>query len=153
VKRRTFIAGLGSAAAWPVAVQAQQPAMPVIGFLHNASPETSRDRTAAVHRGLAETGYVEGKNVAIEHRWAEGQSDRLPALAADLVRREVAVIATPGYTQSALVAKAATQTIPIFFCWGPIPWRSASSPALTDLAATLRASACLILSLWANSLR
>jgi putative ABC transport system substrate-binding protein len=98
MKRRTFIAGLGSLAAWPVVVQAQQPAIPVIGFLSVGS-ENSRESNAAFHRGLSEIGYVDGQNVVVEYRYAENQMDRLPALAADLVRRaKVASASTPGLT-------------------------------------------------------
>ena len=118
MRRREFIAGLAGATAWPLAARAQQPAMPVVGWLSSESAEVDyKDVTTPVLRGLKETGYVEGQNVAIEYRYAENQMDRLPALAADLVRRGVAVIVAPGASE-ALAAKAATTTIPIAFSSG-----------------------------------
>jgi putative tryptophan/tyrosine transport system substrate-binding protein len=120
VKRREFITALGSAAAWPMAVRAQQRAMPIIGYLDVGTFDTTRESVAAFLRGLSEAGYLEGRNVAIEYRWPEDHLDRLPALADDLVRRQVAVVVAFN-TPPALAAKAATNSIPIVFSMGSDP--------------------------------
>src|SRR6516225_8164322 len=121
MKRRTFIAGLGSAAAWPVVVRAQQVAMPVIGTLYSTSAAEWPPYMAGFHVGLSDMGFVEGRNVAIDYRWADNRNDRLPGLAADLVARKVALILAGGASAAVRAAMAATQTIPLVFTTGGDP--------------------------------
>src|SRR5215467_4284673 len=122
IRRREFVFTLGgAAAAWPLAARAQQPAMPIVGFVEGRSAETTVRQAAAFRKALSETGYVEGQNVMVEYHWLDGQYDRLPALMADLVRSRVAVIVTPIFGAGALAAKAATATIPIVFGVGGDP--------------------------------
>jgi putative ABC transport system substrate-binding protein len=122
MKRRKVLGLIGgAAAAWPMAVRAQQPAMPVIGFLHSGSPDQYIKRLEAFRKGLNQEGFIEGKTVTIEYRWAAGQNEKLPAMAADLIRQQVALIATPGSSPATMVAKDATKTIPVVIAIGADP--------------------------------
>src|SRR5215831_4471799 len=137
MNRRKVITLLGgAAAAWPVAARGQHPAMPAIGFLNGQSAQAFAPQVAAFRRGLNEAGYVDGQNVAIEYRWAEGHLERLPSLVADLVRRRVSVIFSTGGDVPTLVAKGATTTIPIVFATGADPLRSGLVVSLNPWAET-----------------
>ena len=142
MRRRQFIVLLAGAVAWPAVVRAQQPTTPVVGFMSGRSPDDSSHLVAAFHQGLGETGFVEGKNVTVEYRWALGQYDRPPALAAELVKRPVTILVAVGGDVSAVAAKKATSTIPIVFGMGGIPSRPDWSIVLGGQAEMRQATHC-----------
>jgi len=152
MRRREVIALFGSAAAWSVAARAQQPARPVIGFLSGASLETMREWVAAFHRGLNDAGFAEDRNVAVEYRWAEGNNDRLPELAMDLVRRKVDIIAVVASTPGALAAKAATQAIPIIFFIGTDPVKVGLVASLARPGGNVTGVTALVVELFSKTL-
>jgi putative ABC transport system substrate-binding protein len=151
MRRREFITLLGGVAAWPLAARAQQP-VPVIGFLHSASADAFVRQVAVFQQGLRDNGYVEGQNLVIEYRWADGRSDRLATLAADLVRRDVAVIAALGGNNPTLAARAATRTIPIVFNTGADPVRSGLVPSLSRPGGNVTGVSFLVEELGAKTL-
>jgi putative ABC transport system substrate-binding protein len=152
MRRREFIAGLGGAAAWPLAAWAQRPKVPVVGFLGATEPEPNAQYVGRLRQGLKETGFVEGENLAIEYRWAEGRYDRLPALAADLVRRQVAVIVPIGGAPPTLAAKGATSTIPIVFNMGGDPVRLGVVASLSRPGGNVTGVAMLVVEIQAKRL-
>ena len=139
MRRREFITLVGTAAAWPLAAHAQQPPTTTIGFVHSASATFTATLTAGFEQGLKEAGYVNGQNLTIEYRWAEGQYDRLPSIIADLIEHRVAAITAAGGPAPARTAMAATTTIPIIFVSATDPRRRALCPVLIGRVATLRA--------------
>src|SRR3954447_1953801 len=152
MRRREVIGLFGSAAAWSVAARAQQPAKPVIGFLSGASFKTMREWVAAFHQGLAEAGCSEDRNVLIEYRWAEGNNDRLPQLAMDLVGRKVDIIVVVASTPGALAAKAATQVIPIIFFIGTDPVKVGLVASLAQPGGNVTGVTALVVELFAKTL-
>jgi putative tryptophan/tyrosine transport system substrate-binding protein len=151
MRRRTFIAGLGSAAAsWPRAARAQNPGMPVVGYIHSATREATLRLVAAFRQGLRDAGFIEGQNVVVEYRFAQDQQDRLPELAADLVRLNVAAIAATGGTRTATIAKAATSKIPIIFEVGADPVRNGLVASLSRPGGNVTGVNSLIADIWSK---